>query len=310
MSVISHLERVALIVSPPCSRKQGGVPFRRYMEPLLAAVPHISVHETQRQGHATEIASRCLDEGVQTIITAGGDGTISEVVNGMVGRQALLGLIPLGRGNDYYRSLLWESHQKLDTSPLAVVQRIVDGHSIAVDVGLSTFVDFAGQPVRRHYVVGATLGFSAAVTLSVERTRWAGAASYLLCLFTNLLVLQKQSLRLTMDGESRHSGTCFNLNLAMARFYGTGMVSAPRAVVTDGQLDVVWMGDFSRLDVLRYLPNNYSGDFDPVPKVEQWTASRVAVAADHPAVIQMDGDCVGTTPLEIEVLPKALQLLI
>ncbi|MHB2019768.1 MAG: diacylglycerol/lipid kinase family protein [Candidatus Xenobia bacterium] len=134
------------------------------------------------------------------------------------------------------------------------------------------------------------------------------AASYLLSVFANLATWRNQQAVMDVNGEQVQT-QMFSLNLATGKYYGTGMVCAPRATPDDGLVDVVLMERMSKLDVFRYMPNNYSGDFDTIPKVRMWRSKSVAVDGPRPILVQVDGEFVGSTPLTSEVLPGALRLV-
>ncbi|HEY3997638.1 MAG TPA: diacylglycerol kinase family protein [Candidatus Xenobia bacterium] len=305
----SWLDNVHVIASPPCAEKHGGKPYRAFMEALKTALPSLQLHLTEYAGQATELAKRLAESGASMVVSVGGDGTLCETANGLMGTGCRLGILPMGRGNDYYRAVLAERNEPFDLTPDQVVRRLMSGTEMAIDLGKIYFKGPDGQEQQRFFIANATLGFSAAVCCSVAKTRWAGGASYFLCLFSNLLGWRNMHAEVDV-GDAKVSGRMFNINLALGRYYGTGMVAAPRAKVGDGLVDVVCMVDLNPVDVVRYMPNNYSGDFDSVPKITQHTARTVTITAPQPVPVQIDGDYIGTTPCRVEVIPSALKMVV
>ncbi|MHB2019175.1 MAG: diacylglycerol/lipid kinase family protein [Candidatus Xenobia bacterium] len=305
------LARVLVIASYPSTIKHGGTPWKAAQAALKKGGLEGEVRVTEAAKHATQLAREACDQGVTMVVAAGGDGTIHEIVNGLAEageRAPVVGLLPLGRGNDYYRML----RNRTTSQPFVLdydeaVQRFHEGRVMPVDVVKTSFTGRDGKTGMLYSNNVVSLGFGAAVTRTVEQMH-GSAASYLISVFANLATWQNQPATLQVNGE-RVESQMFSLNLATGKYYGTGMVCAPRATPDDGLVDVVLMERMTKLDVFRYMPNNYSGDFDSIPKVKMWQSRTVSVDGPQPILVQVDGEFVGSTPLSTEVLPGALRLV-
>lgn len=304
-----RLANLHVIAARPSAVKQGGRPWRAVRETLRHTVPQANIHVTEHATHAVDLARAAQADGATLIVAVGGDGTISQIVNGLLKEEGAspppLAILPLGRGNDYYRTLAVDARVPVDAR--AAVARLGSGEPRTVDVGRVRYRATDGQEQTQYFINLVTLGFSAAVARSVVRTRWAGAATYLLGLITNLITWRNRDAQFYIDGAP-HRANLFNMNVALGRHYGTGMVAAPRAQVDDGHFDAVVMDGLHIFDVLRYMPNNYSGHFDGIAKIRQYTATHVRVEGDVPA--QVDGEFVGSTPVEVEMRAARLVLIV
>jgi YegS/Rv2252/BmrU family lipid kinase len=303
---------VHVIAGQLCTEKSGGRLWARAQALLQACLPSATVRVTDSPDAAIAMTRRSVAEGANLVVAAGGDGTISQVVNGLLtadqGVQCRLGILPLGRGNDYYRTLLACARQRIDFNLSDAVRRLSDAPTTIVDTGVVTYRGLDGLERQQRFMNLVTFGFSAAVAHSVPTMRWAGPAAYQVGLVTNLLTYRNVSGRVSIDGVDKHASV-FNLNVALGRYYGTGMFAAPQASLTDGLLDVVVFDGMNVMDVIRYMPNNYNGHFRAVPKVKQWQGRHVEVDGPDPIPVQVDGEFVGTTPVSIDIEPSRLQLV-
>lgn len=248
--------------------------------------------------------------GFQGIVfTAGGDGTLHEAVNGWAELGFPPGIrfapLPLGTGNDFLYSL--------DKRYLAI-SNFLDyplTRELQLDMGRVTYQTPDGAD-SRYFCVGATCGLSGVVT--ERRARLArvlpGPFCYLLSLIVSFLGWRNCSIKLITGSEEFVSSTMINFNAANMKFYGGGMVSAPKADPFCGGLDTVSV-NLNLWEALRALPENFRGDFDRISKVEQRRLFEPFRVECTPAtLVQADGELLGRTPMEIEVLPGKLPILL
>ncbi|MGE5560290.1 MAG: diacylglycerol/lipid kinase family protein [Chloroflexota bacterium] len=250
---------------------------------------------TEAAGHATAIARDAARAGYDRIVSIGGDGTMSEVLNGMADSDAALGIIPTGTGNDLARSL---------GIPLAIAAAA----AVAVDPEVRK-IDI-GREKGAYFAVLAGLGFAADVIdhtnkhKGLLRGQLAIAASVL----ATVMQLEPQPLGITIDGVS-HDGPTVAVFIMNTRYCGGGMMIAPDAREDDGWLDIALLRDLGRADLLRTLPKVYSGRHVGHPKIEFHRGRSVRVTCERPLVKMVDGNVYGQTPLEAEVVPQALSVL-
>jgi YegS/Rv2252/BmrU family lipid kinase len=269
--------------------------------------------ETRERGHAERLAAAATDLGHDRVIAVGGDGTIQEVLNGLLtagaapdGGPPSLGIIPAGRGNDLARSVF------LPLDPMACLPIAVGATGRRFDVGKATSEDGA----VRYFGAAGGVGFDAEVayTMAVRRRFWMrGEAGYFLGTLNELRRFHNSELRITLrsDGEDRVVDQRF-LFVAFANgpYYGGGMLICPDAETDDGWLDVCLVGDLSRFEALRELPGIYKAKHVNNKKVEIVHARSLRIEGDASARVHLDGEPFGTASVEISLLPGAVSVAV
>jgi diacylglycerol kinase (ATP) len=261
-------------------------------DPELVAV-------TTRAGEAEELAARAAAAGAARVVAVGGDGTVQEVVNGLLaadGQGPALGIVPVGSGNDLARSL-------------GLPRRLEDAWEAAVG-SVTRRIDVAqarGDRRERWFASAGGIGFDAQVAAAMAtRSGWQrGAAGYLLTTLSELRRFSNRRIRLTLDGEVAEHAVLF-VAVANGAFYGGGMRIAPDASTEDGALDVCIVGDISRMTALRQLPNLYRGTHVRHPAVAIARARRVTIEGEAGTLVHLDGEPFGGLPLDIELLASRL----
>jgi diacylglycerol kinase (ATP) len=297
--------RAALIYNPKAGAKLGlttnsadSQGARAALE--LAAVPY-DPWPTEREGHATELAQRAVEEGRQLVIAAGGDGTVGEVAQGLVGTGVTLGVMPLGSVMNVARTL----HIPRDLEAAARV--IADGHVVDMDVGKTRGLD--GD---RYFLEAAGVGLDAGLFRGfnqLERGRSRGLTLRETWRFVRGLGLPR--LTLDLDGQRREVRTPM-LTIANSPFVGAAYAIAPEARIDDGWLDVVIFHRLSALHILVYLLMVAGGRPFPRPRgVESLRAKHISVLTRRrPLPAHVDGMVLGRTPVDFQIVPKALRVLV
>ena len=267
-----------------------------WLRERLAAHADARLEITRRPGDAEELAADAVRHGHDRVITVGGDGTVQEVVNGLLSASepASMGVVPLGSGNDLARSLALPAE-------LATAWRTAIGHATRrIDVARAR----NGAGAERWFASAGGIGFDAQVAAAMaDRSGWqAGRAGYLLTTLTELRRFENRRIRLTVDGQTE-TGDMLFVAIANGAYYGGGMRIAPGALVDDGLLDVCVVGDISRLTVLRQLPNLYRGTHVNHAAVSMRSGSTVDAEAesDGSTRIHLDGEPFGSLPLHVTV---------
>lgn len=250
------------------------------------------VQVTRRAGEARQLAREAKDG----VLAVGGDGTIFEVVNGLVeaGHKGPLAIAPFGSGNDTARSLSITRKNWREILRRGIVKRLDLGYLQPTNA----------LPV--HFLGCASLGFAATVTAQATRLPRGLPGLYLLATLMALPRMRRHPAWLTTEDEALPA-RLLNVNLANLRYFGGGMTAAPGADGADGLLDMVTM-ECGPLDVVRHLPRLFTGNF-AIPGVTQRRFSWVRVDCEVPLCIQIDGEVMGTTPAECRVVPNALDVV-
>jgi diacylglycerol kinase (ATP) len=302
--------RTLVVVNP---RSRGGATERQFasLEPRLRdCLGSFEVEWTRAPRDAERIAREGVRAGIERIVVAGGDGTTSEVVSGLLGAQlgsyAEVAPLPLGTGGDMLRTL--EVPRQLDRA----LQGIAAGSSRKVDAGRVRYTDREDCQRTAYFLNATSFGVSGLITELVNRATKAlgGRVSFLLGTLRGIARYQPEEVRIRVQGELVHEGPLVLGTAANGRFFGGGMQVAPRAEPTDGLFDVVVIPGFSKARLLRELPRIYRGTHLAVPEVSLYRGQQIeADAAPGRVWVEIDGEPLGTLPARIEVIPAAFSVL-
>jgi diacylglycerol kinase (ATP) len=258
-------------------------------------------------GHAADLAETAARDGIPLVVAVGGDGTVNEVVNGLMrapeAQRPELATIPRGTGRDFARSFRIPRDVE---GALAVVR---GGATRTVDVGRAAFAAWDGSPVEAYFANFAGAGISGAIAARANTSSKAlgGKASFLWATTAVFIRWQNSEYEVEVDGE-RRSGRMLEVIAAIGDQLAGGMRLAPAADPSDGLLDVVLIGDATKADFVKTLPKIYRGTYLPHKRAEVVRARRVEIRTAVPQPIALDGEQPGTTPAEFEIVPGALRL--
>ncbi|MGB8507662.1 MAG: diacylglycerol kinase family protein [Pyrinomonadaceae bacterium] len=282
--------------------------LRRHFGPFSCAF-------TKGSRDAVEIARREAVAGRTLIIACGGDGTISEVANGILqsGADAELGILPSGTGGDFRRTL------KLPARTADAALALRQGRARRMDVGRVSFVNGEGAGESRYFLNVASFGMGGAVIERVKENSslpgrsarlLGGKLSFAAAAFQTAITFTKPSVRVQLDGGLESRLVVANFCVANAQYFGGGMRVAPEAKINDGLFDVVAIGDLSPLSILTNSYRVYLGTHLGMSEVRHTRARKVsAKAAGTDGVkLEVDGELVGTLPADFEIIPGALRV--
>ena len=273
---------------------------------------------TERPGHARELAAEAARKGTALIVACGGDGTISEVANGIIlsGKDAELGILPSGTGGDFRRTL------GISNRARNAAQILRQGKSRRIDVGRVTFITDDGQKETRYFLGVASFGMSAEVIERVKENepQWlpAAAPGWLrgrLAFSASMLrtAVQSPSTRVVVQLDDQHEKhlTVANLCIANARFFGGGMKIAPEAKLNDGKFDVITVGDLGARKIITNAPRLYLGAHLSMNEVSHTLAEKLSVRAaskDDVVALEVDGELPGRLPASFQIVRSALRV--
>jgi len=307
--------KTVVVVNP---RSQNGSLGRRWpdvarvLERELGAFAHVA---TEGPRDATRLARQALDEGADTVVAIGGDGTINEVANGFFddGRpirpDAALGVLPFGTGGDFKKTA--QIPDDLAAAAAALRARRLQ----KIDVGRLDYTPGAGGRASCMFVNIASFGIGGLVDQIVNTSskRLGGRASFFLATVRAAVRYKNQRVRVVLDDAETLELTVQNVAVANGRYFGGGMHIAPNAVLDDGSFDVVAIGDFTFFEAMTKVGRLYNGTHLDLPKV---TARRARKVEAVPAVdgeqvlLDVDGETPGALPATFSIVPKALNLVV
>ena len=258
---------------------------------------------TKHRGDAAAIAGEAARKGAKFIIACGGDGTISEVANGILssGKDVELGILPSGTGGDFRRTL------EIPAQSRAAARILKTGRTVRIDAGRVSFIDHNGADAMRYFLGVASCGMSTRVIERVKTEKVSFAYSLL------QTAMRTEPIRLVVQLDDSHERQVVvsNLCIANARYFGGGMKIAPDAKLTDGKFDVVGVGDISTVKIFTSAPRVYLGSHLSMPEVSHALARKVTVqTADRGAevALEIDGELPGKLPATFQIIPEAIRV--
>jgi diacylglycerol kinase (ATP) len=262
---------------------------------------------TNGPGHGELLAAKARRQGYERVVVVGGDGTVFEVANGLWweprSRLPSLGLVPLGTGCDYVRN--FSAGRTLGD----YLAQALGETTVAVDVGIVQLQAVDGKPLTRIFLNVLGLGFDARVVARTRRQKLplAGKTPYLISGLQELLLLRRFRLTGLIDNKPVASQSSI-LVAALGGTFGGGIMIAPFASPHSGRFQVVWDEGVSRLTLVSLLVKTYTGNHLSHPRVRSFFARRLQLSADPPVPVQVEGEPVRQTPLEVALSPKKLRL--
>ena len=257
---------------------------------------------SESAGHMTQLA-RDAAGTYDLLVVVGGDGTLNEVVHGIGGGGPAVALVPRGTGRDFARS--FGIGPRFDDA----IRVAVGGETRVLDLGRVSYRAWSGEDADGWFANVGGVGISGAIARRAnEQTKaFGGRISYLAAIVSVFRHWQVCELALDVDGE-RRSGLMHEVFVANGAFLGGGLHMCPEADPADGLFDVLALGHLTKRDLALTLPKAYSGRHLPHPKAELLRGRVVAVDAEQPLPLQLDGEQPGTTPVRFELVPDALRL--
>ncbi|RLD08280.1 MAG: hypothetical protein DRI56_05660 [Chloroflexota bacterium] len=280
------------------------------LRPVMAEFGGADWAGTVYPTHAIELTRQAVEDGYDLIIAAGGDGTVHEVINGLMSfpkeKRPRLGVVPLGSGNDFSHAL------GIDTDPAKALRQIFTGEPHLIDIG--TLEDNRGLLEYWNNTIG--IGFDAIVTIySHNMPIVRGFLMYFAAVIkTILLNHHPRHIEFTINETEKWSEDVLMLTLCNGPREGGGFNIYPDASIEDGVFNSVTVKEISRLMMLRLLPEFMRGTHLGFPQVRSEPFQTLSLHTDKPLYIHCDGEVfAGFTSnihdLKIELVPQALEAI-
>ena len=291
------MRRLAFILNPRSGRQAGGLSKSDILRRLLAGDPtEYRIFETERAGHATELAAQAAASGYDVVVAYGGDGTLNEVASGLLGTRSALGIIPAGSGNGMARGL------GIPRDPRKALDLIQHGRVRRLDVG---------EAGGSYFFNVFGLGFDACLAARFHREAGGvrGPLPYFTLGVSSFFAYRPPSVQITVEGEKLLIAPLV-LTIANGPQYGVGARIAPEADFADGRLDLVWLERLSALRALRALPRLFNGTIDRVRGRWHRRFTELTLQLPSATEVQYDGEVrVGSERMDVRILPGALDVV-
>jgi diacylglycerol kinase (ATP) len=263
-----------------------------------------TLHITEHAGEATVLARQARDQGLDAVFVAGGDGTINEVVNGLVESPVAVGVLPAGSGNVWAKGLGLPRRSPINWLPLVhSVKALLAGTTRTIDVGRAN---------GRYFLQWTGIGLDAEVTYAVEpRTRVQrrlGTVGYIAKGLAVATTLAGTRARITIDGQLIYRRAILVV-ISNSRLYG-GVAMAMDARVDDGLLDIDVFSGSGFASSMRTFLSVITGLHVHDPRHSVFRGRTIRIETDKPMAIHVDSEPFSRTPLECEVVPKALVMML
>ena len=257
--------------------------------------------ETEYAGHARDIAQEIDLIGYDGFCCIGGDGTLHEVINGLMRRNDAqkipIGLITGGTGNSFMHDL-----NCLD--PVEAARRIVKGQRRQIDI---LHCDADGVIYYSFNIVG--WGIPTDANHLAEKLRWLGTSRYDIAAIIEVIRHRKRFGRIEIEGNNIAADFAFVIGCNTIHT-GKGMKMAPLARLNDGLLDLIIVKKVGRLKLLRLFPKVFSGNHISDPVVDYRQVSEFSIFPEDQNMLNIDGEMLGNTPVHVKVLEKEMEVLV
>ncbi|MBD0852066.1 diacylglycerol/lipid kinase family protein [Maribacter arenosus] len=272
-----------------------------------AKLGRVQFMSTLRRKHAIELAKQAAEDGCEYLVAVGGDGTLHEVINGVLqsnipaSEYPAVGLLPYGSANDFARTAgISNSIEDLFALMRSNTTQKVDLGKIVLQ-----------QPQETRYfsnIAGVGLGAKVAQQLEGSSSVLGPSFNYYKHILKGFLRYTKKEVRCTSD-TWEWQGKLLVMAVANGRYFGNAICIAPDAQLTDGRFQIAIFGDLSLWDYLKNLGKLKKGVKINLPQVSYHTAKEVELTSNDPCGIEADGEYVGLLPATISIVPKAIRFL-
>lgn len=256
----------------------------------------VSTVFTEYAGHASEIASKCVNEGVDVVVAVGGDGTVNEVARALAESDTALGIVPCGSGNGLARHLMLPMNVK------GALEIINNGLVHSLDYGI---ID--GHP----FFCTCGMGFDAFISKKFASAGKRGPLTYIENVLKEGLKYEPETYELTLDGNETERYKAFLISVANASQYGNDAYIAPQASMSDGFLDVVIMEPFDILEAPQVGIDLMNKTLNKSSKIKCFKAKDIRIRRKEEGVIHYDGDPIDAgKDIHIQLRPHAIKMIV
>jgi YegS/Rv2252/BmrU family lipid kinase len=300
-----------IIVNPNAGSKKGARDWTKICHLLSQEGFDFHCVFTEHRNHAIHLTEQNLAKGYRNLAVVGGDGTMNEVLNGIMNQQKVplteicLGMIPVGTGNDWCRTFGVPFDYRKAVLLLKAKKIFVQ------DVGKVTYHSHTETQVR-YFMNVAGMGYDALVAkktnLLKEKGR-GGPLAYFYFVFAGLFQYKFMEGVVEVDDKIVFKGEIFSMNVGICKYNGGGMMQVPYAVPDDGYLDVMLIKKASKFIVIRHAAKLYDGTLVNLPVVKTFRGKNIRLRSPGKIYLETDGESLGHTPFTFEIIPSVLRIV-
>jgi len=301
-----------VIVNPNAGSKKGAKDWTKICHILSQEGFNFHCVFTEHRNHAIHLTEKNLERGYRNLIVVGGDGTMNEVLNGIMNQHSVpvheitLGMIPVGTGND------WCRYFGIPFDYKKAVAILKEKKIFTQDIGKVVYYK-KNEPYIRYFMNVAGMGYDALVakkTNNLKEKGHGGALAYIYFVFASLFQYKFMEGVVEVDNQIVFKGEIFSMNIGICKYNGGGMMQVPFAIPDDGLLDVTLIKKASKFIVIRHARKLYNGTLVDLPVVKTFRGKSVRIRSTGKIYLETDGESLGHTPLGFEILPLALRVIV
>lgn len=287
--------RVLFIVNPSAGKGKSRLIIPNIESICKESEIDYDIKYTTRPYEATKIAESGVENGYERIIAVGGDGTLNEVVNGIAESKVALGVIPAGSGNDFIKSI--NSSKNID----GIIRDSILGEVRQIDLAKCN---------DRYFINVGSIGFDAEVAAKAKTTKklLTGLLAYLTAAISTLFTFEGMNVKVEIDGKLIEKKVLL-VAVANAKYYGGGVLPAPKADIEDGFLDICFVEHVPKLRILYLLPKYIKGQHEDIKEVSFFKSKNVKFKSSNRISINVDGEIFEDNQVEFKIIPKSINVI-
>jgi diacylglycerol kinase (ATP) len=285
------VSNTVVILNPAAGSPESFQSWQERVESIARGCP---VRVTSSPGEAERLARQAAQDRFEKVVAAGGDGTVNQVVNGLAGSKAALGLLPIGTVNVFAMELGLPLHN------LEHCWDVIQGENIrSIDLPSANgkhFVQLAGVGLDAQVVKETNLAFK----------RSFGPLSYLI---SAAQIAARQPPKLFIESENASAEEGSFVLVGNGRLYGGPFPFFKHAMIDDGLFDVVVFKRLGYLEIIKYLQDVVFSSDIRVPEIEYFQTRHLRIISEQDVPVELDGELNGSCPVDFRIQEKALRVL-
>lgn len=291
-----------IILNPFAGKGKAFKQVRKIEELFLRNNMPYELVLTDCSRQAIDFAHEAVVRGYEYIIAAGGDGTINEIVNGIMRsgypQNVKLGIIPIGGGNDFAKNIPYSKKLKVD------IQIIRDGQTRLVDIG----------KVENYYFMNTLgVGFDAQVAISYTKNKWLnGFPGYLYAVLKAMIRKKSYNVILHINGDTFEQNALL-VSVGNGICCGGQFYLTPDASIDDGEFDFCVVDKLSRREIIKFIPKGIKGTHTTLDEVHMYKGKEITITSENDLPLYLDGelpDLADRKQIHVEILPRTIQLIV